>query len=279
MEIPGLMERAERAEAELFYHFISMAPAEVKARLGISTARLDGAVITSVRNDVTGYWTDALGLGLDQPVTSDLVDQVLDFFIAEHNPAALLHVAPGLVPAGWTAIVDRHGLLCSQARYQHACRIEDVRPAGSTNFRIGPPSDLRRWTRFTMHGLGMPDPDLAEMLVPGYGSDSVQLFAAWDDSQMVAGASLFIWEDVAVLNSGTTLPSHRNRGAQSALIAARVAAATDAGCRWVVAQTAKPVAGEFNPSTKNMIRAGLPVLYARPIWTWTRDLSTPKGSI
>lgn len=83
MEIHGLMERAERAEAEFFHHFISMAPAAVKARLGISTARLGGAAITSVRNDVTGYWTGVLGLGLDEPVTSELIDKVLDFFITE----------------------------------------------------------------------------------------------------------------------------------------------------------------------------------------------------
>ena len=161
-----------------------------------------------------------------------------------------------------------HGLRSSQARYQHACPIEDVRPVASTNLHVSPPTDPLEWTRFTMRGLGMPISDLTDMLVPGYCSDSVQLFAACDDAQMVAGASLFIWEDVAVLDSGTTLPSHRNRGAQSALIAARVAAAADAGCRWVVAQTAKPVPGESNPSTNTMIRAGLPLLYARPIWTW-----------
>ena len=42
-------------------------------------------------------------------------------------------------------------------------------------------------------------------------------------------------------------------------------AAADSGCRWVVAQTAKPDAGTVNPSTNNMIGAGLPVLYARPL--------------
>lgn len=67
MEIRGLMERAERAEAEFFYHFISMAPSAIQARLGISTARLGGAALTSVRNDVTGYWTGVLGLASMNP--------------------------------------------------------------------------------------------------------------------------------------------------------------------------------------------------------------------
>jgi hypothetical protein len=56
--------------------------------------------------------------------------------------------------------------------------------------------------------------------------------------------------------------------------AARVAAAADAGCRWVVAQTTKPDAGTVNSSTNNMIGAGLPVLYARPIWTWRTPEAT-----
>jgi hypothetical protein len=274
MAIDGLMERAERAEAELFHHFISLSPAAVRDRLGIATARFSGGVITAVRNDVTGYWTNALGFGLDEPVTSTLTDQILDFFTAERIPGALLHVAPTLVPADWTAICERHGLRCSGARYQHAGSIKDIRPVASTNLRIGPPTNPREWTRFSMRGLEMPDADVTDMMVPGYSSDNVQLFAAWDRDQMVAAASLFIWGDVAVLNSDSTLPSHRNRGAQSALIAARVTAAADAGCQWVVAQTAKPDVGTVNPSTNNMIRAGLPVLYARPIWTWRTPEAT-----
>jgi len=46
-------------------------------------------------------------------------------------------------------------------------------------------------------------------------------FAAWDGDEIVATANLFVGGEVASLNAGATLPSHQNRGAQSALIAVR----------------------------------------------------------
>ncbi|MGY4652483.1 hypothetical protein ACVWWN_006279 [Mycobacterium sp. URHB0021] len=160
------------------------------------------------------------------------------------------------------------------ARYQHICSVEDFRQTASTDLHVGRATNAVEWTRFTMRGFGMPEEDFSDMLGPGYDSDEVQLFAAWDGDQMVAAASSFIWQDVAVFNSGVTLSSYRNRGAQSALIASRAAAAADAGCRWLVTQTAKPDPGTQNPSTNNVIRAGLASLYARPVWKWNKPEAT-----
>jgi hypothetical protein len=268
MTTDALIERAERAEAEMFHQLISMAPADVKTRFGIATTRFSGGVVTSVRDDVTGYWSDAMGFGIDEPVTTALVDQVVDFFTAEANPDALIHIAPALLPEDWPAICARHGLRPSGARYQHICPVEDLRTVASTDLRVGPATDGLDWTRFTMREFGMPEDDFASLLAPGYSSGNVKLFAAWDGDLMVAGASVFIWQDVAVLNSSSTSAGHRNRGAQSALIAIRAAAAADAGCRWLVTQTGRPEPGTVNPSLNNMIRAGLAPLYARPVWAW-----------
>jgi GNAT superfamily N-acetyltransferase len=93
---------------------------------------------------------------------------------------------------------------------------------------------------------------------PGFRS-----FAVWDGPEIVAGANLFIRGEVASLNAGATLPSHRSQGAQSALIAARVKAARQAGCRWLVAETGNPDPGTINHSLNNMRRAGLRPQYVR----------------
>jgi hypothetical protein len=73
---------------------------------------------------------------------------------------------------------------------------------------------------------------------------------------------------VGLLFGCATLPPARRRGAQSALIAARVAAAREAGCDWVIADTAAERPGEDNSSLHNMLRAGLSVQYVRRVWTW-----------
>ncbi|MBU8813995.1 hypothetical protein KL953_34600 [Mycolicibacterium goodii] len=266
MKVNEWVERGERAEAELYHQLLSKAPGNCP--LGVSTARMAGGVVTSVRQDVSGYWSNALAFGLDEPITGPLFDQIIDFYTAQRNPSARILIPPAVSPAEWAAIRDRHALRACQARFQHICDIKDVRCVGSTDLRVGAAPDVEQWTRFTMRVLGMSDGEIADMLIPGYGSNEFQLFSAWDEDRMVAGAALFVWQDVAVLNSGATLATHRNRGAQSALIAARVAAARTAGCRWVVTQTADPGSDGYAPSLNNMIRVGLVPLYARPVWNW-----------
>jgi hypothetical protein len=54
---------AEGAEAEFMYRFVAMAPPNVTTRLGIAVDRIGGGVALSVRNDLTGYFSKALGFG------------------------------------------------------------------------------------------------------------------------------------------------------------------------------------------------------------------------
>ncbi|MET8351477.1 MULTISPECIES: hypothetical protein [unclassified Micromonospora] len=56
-----------------------------------------------------------------------------------------------------------------------------------------------------------------------------------------------------------------------ALLTARAAAAAQAGCRWVTAETGKPAPGSSNPSLNNMLRVGLTPLYERRNWIWRAD--------
>jgi hypothetical protein len=102
-------------------------------------------------------------------------------------------------------------------------------------------------------------------------------FAAWDGDAIVAGANVFVRGPVASLNTSSTLPGHRGLGAQSALIAARIEAAREAGCDWVIAETGRAQPGTVNPSLANLERAGLRPLYARQNWRWTNPQARSDG--
>jgi hypothetical protein len=106
------------------------------------------------------------------------------------------------------------------------------------------------------------------MVAAGVHVADFRPFAVWDGDEMVATANLFIRGQVASLNSAATLSSHRNRGAQSALLASRAKEAVNAGCRWLVAEAERPSGHSTNPSLDNMLRAGLRPLYNRHNWTW-----------
>jgi GNAT superfamily N-acetyltransferase len=74
---------------------------------------------------------------------------------------------------------------------------------------------------------------------------------------------------VAWLGWGGTLPSYRGRGAQSAMLAARIEAARHLGCRRLVVETGPDSAEKPNPSYRNVERAGFRVAYLRENWVRT----------
>ncbi|MGY4649585.1 GNAT family N-acetyltransferase [Mycobacterium sp. URHB0021] len=262
-----LTAAAEHAEAEFMYRFVAMAPQTVKTRLGIDVDRIGGGVALSVRNDVTGYFSKALGFGFAEPVTADLIDRVFAFYDKYDSPGATLQIAPEVVPADWDDICARHELQATGPWWKLACGIGDATPRPS-DLRAGPvsPDQIDEWIGVLLDGFGMPH-SLADMMTGGVGS-GLQPFAAWQGDQMVAAADLYVHRDVASLNATATLPAHRNRGAQTALISARIKAATEAGCRWLVAETSVAEEGTGSSSLDNLKRAGLKPRYVRQNWVW-----------
>ncbi|WP_225854526.1 hypothetical protein [Micromonospora sp. ALFpr18c] len=260
---------AELAEAEFMFRYESGAPADVRDALGIRTARIGGGVVLSMRHDPTGYWSKALGFGFDEPVTGDLIARVCDVYRAEGTPGAVIQIAPDRLPADWDEICARETITPGSVWVKMAGEIAALRP-GRTDLRVGPVPDelVDEWTSVVLRCFGMPEQHLAPMLAAGVRDPGFRPFAAWDGTQMVAAANLFVHGEVASLNTGATLPTHRGRGAQSGLLAARVAAAAAAGCRWVTAETGRPDPGTSNPSLDNMRRLGLTLLYERRNWVW-----------
>lgn len=92
------------------------------------------------------------------------------------------------------------------------------------------------------------------------GADGVASYAAWDRGVLAGGGSLRLHDGVALLAGASTLPAHRRRGVQSALLAARLADASAAGCNLAVVTTQPG-----SRSQQNAQRRGFELLYARAV--------------
>ncbi|WP_142392673.1 GNAT family N-acetyltransferase [Mycobacterium sp. 3519A] len=270
MTIETLGMLAEQAEAEFMYQYLAMASAETKARLGISTTRIGGGVAVSMRHDVTKYWSKALGFGITEPVSAELIDEIVDFYRGEQSSGAVIQIAPHAIPADWDEICARHGFTLRSSWFKLACDVNQFRP-GTSELRVTPvsDSDAAQWASVTLQGFEMPEEQLLDMFVASAQHPNFRPYAAWDDDTMVAAANLYIHGAVGSFNADATLPSHRNRGAQSAMLAVRASEAASAGCRWLVAETGRPAPGATNPSLDNMLRSGLQPMYLRHNWAWT----------
>lgn len=85
-------------------------------------------------------------------------------------------------------------------------------------------------------------------------------FGAWIEGELAGGGSLRVSEGVAHLCGAATLPRYRRRGVQTALVAARLAAAAAAGC-----EIAVTVTQPGSKSQQNMSRQGFALCYVRAI--------------
>lgn len=115
---------------------------------------------------------------------------------------------------------------------------------------------------------------LAPVLASLFGHPCWQFVVARSGGEPVAVGVLHVQGGAAYLMGGATLPRFRSRGAQSALIAARVARAHELGCRVVAARTGEAVAGDRQHSHHNMVRNGFAVVgravsFAPPGIVWT----------
>jgi hypothetical protein len=88
-------------------------------------------------------------------------------------------------------------------------------------------------------------------------------YLAFSGERAVAGALMFVKGRGAWLGFGGTTLAERNRGAQSALIARRLADARKLGCKWVTVETELASQSGTGASLRNLERAGVAVAYLR----------------
>jgi ribosomal protein S18 acetylase RimI-like enzyme len=134
---------------------------------------------------------------------------------------------------------------------------------------------IESWLDVVVRGFAAPDREgvpsheaieqfdrdaLARILRDFAAADGVRMFAAQRAGEMAGAGSMRIAGGIAQLCGAATLPAHRRRGVQTALLGHRLAHAAGAGCEFAVVTTQPG-----SKSQQNMQRAGFALLYARNV--------------
>ena len=93
-----------------------------------------------------------------------------------------------------------------------------------------------------------------------FAAAGIMRYVALRDGVVAGGASLHLADGVAQLAGAATAPVHRRHGVQTALLAARLADASAAGCD-VAVVTTQPA----SRSQRNVQRRGFDLLYTRAV--------------
>jgi len=128
------------------------------------------------------------------------------------------------------------------------------------------------FARAAVEGFGEPA-RFGEWLARLPGLDGWHCFVAYDGKEPAAAGALHVHGDLAWLGIAATVPAFRRRGAQSAILAARIGRAVELDCTLLVTETGELVDGRPAGSYRNIVRAGFKPQYLRPNYVPSR--STP----
>jgi GNAT superfamily N-acetyltransferase len=269
----ALAARIERAEARL----ISSCNEAGQVRRGTGFARpLAGGVASLAEADSPFTKIAALGFG-GLPSAAEL-DEVEQAFAELGAP----------VQVELCQLADSAVGLCLTERGYRLESFENVlgRRLGDTDVpedvRLCRDDELEQWLAMVAdasavadtEGLPSHDDFPREALVQALRDMAgVRRYVAVRDGEFAGGASFRATDGIAQFTGAATLPAHRRRGVQTALLRARLAAAAEAGCD-VAVVTTQP----GSKSHQNAQRQGFDLLYTRAILVKGTSATSSSGA-
>jgi GNAT superfamily N-acetyltransferase len=230
----------------------------------------DGVHTVVVRDPMWGYWNKALGFC--EVVTEEVVAAVRARAEDRGVPVFAYQLQPRVKPQDWAAIAESHGL--TQGTTFVKCFGPAEPRAVETDLRIARlgPEHGADFVRVMAAGFGFEGGPGADAMFDGaqFFDGDWATYGAFDGDTLLAVARMVaVAETEAVaLFGAATLPEGRNRGAQGALLDARIREARDRGLRYASAETWLESPENPNPSQHNMTRAGLTEVHTRASWVW-----------
>jgi hypothetical protein len=259
-----VMERVERdAWLDLF--------AAVPPAYGgsVQSQTLDGCALLADKSIPISEFNRAIGLGIDRAITASDIDQAIEWLDANASPAWAIQLAPNDRMVEIESWLEKHRLKPDGngwAKFNHISLAAPA-PARPTGLKVRQvdASAAGDFGLVVANGFGLPH-SIAPWFSELVGRPKWRCYLAYDGSHPVACAALY--QDVARAWMGidATLPSHRRRGAQTALINRRITDGIEAGVKGFTAETGQPSPGEerSSHSHQNYLRANFRKAYVRP---------------
>jgi GNAT superfamily N-acetyltransferase len=210
--------------------------------------------------------TQALALGTGGPVSAADLDRIEGFLLPDGRGASQVELCPYADPTASALLASRgYRIVEWQLAWTRAAPAEplaasDPAPPGVEVRRARRGEEdacLRAILAGFLENEEVPDDALA-LMRPGAFAGGHELWMVLVDGEPAGGGTLSWADGIAFVNGCGVRPCLRRRGAQGALIQARLERARELGCG-VVASTTLP----GTPSRRNMERHGFRVAYPK----------------
>lgn len=260
------VREVERIEVRAWRDVAAAATPELVRRFGIRSEDFAGGLALSVAAAPNTIWNRAWGFALEQPLEERELERLLGWFPRERP--FTIQPSPAARPRTIGAWLETRGL-ASRFRWVKWARGADPPDDEAAAVEIAPVARERAMEYARLSGIVFDeDAGLDAWIAAVVGRPGWTHYLALDRQQPVGCGALFVSGHLAWLGWGGTLPGHRRRGIQRALIARRIRDAALQGARVLASDTAEDLPERSNPSYRNMARAGFEVLYRRASHAW-----------
>jgi hypothetical protein len=255
----------EAIERDAWLDMCAAAPAPFVEGAGLWSGRIGSAGLIAIRAAPVIQFNHAHALGLDAPLEEASLDAIIEALRARASPVWAIQVpdTPEFDAARRWLAARKFSAQGGWAKFWRPA--EAPAPSGTTLDlkEIGEPR-ATDFGRVVQIGFGAPPP-FAMWAGAIVGRRSWRSYLAYDGEAPVAAAALFLQGGLGWLGLHATLPTHRGRGAQGALMSRSIADAVAAGAHGLVTETGRPEPGEeaSHPSYRNICRAGFEDVYLR----------------
>lgn len=212
--------------------------------------------------------TQTFGLGLFDEITDIELNRIEAFF--KQKKAPVTHeVSPLADPKVFTLLNERgyQPVEFSNVLYKTLDSSSFINSPGDSQIstRIVDKNEIDLYAEISTTGWLDEMPDFAEQMLEfsriGASAKGAIPFIAELASKPIATGTLYIYDDVALLAGASTVPEQRRKGAQTALLAARLCYAFENGCT-IASMDAMPGSQSQRNAEKNDFR----VAYTRTKW-------------
>lgn len=259
------MHASEEVERLALQDLHACATPELRAKLGIKGEKI-GASFVSVASKlpVSAIVVNrAIGLGLGATETELTVRRAVEAYTSAGVARFFVQVHPEAQPPTLASMLQALGLQKARG-WQKFSRGRDPVPPPRTDLQVKliGIEHASISAKIACDGFDLGD-DAQPWLALLPTSDRWRVFVAFDGEQAAGTGAIFIDGDTAWTDFGATAPAFRQRGAQSALLAARVQYALDHGCKQIYTCTGEDVPGDPQHSYSNIVRCGFKETYLR----------------
>jgi GNAT superfamily N-acetyltransferase len=254
----------EEVETRAMRDLLEAAPAPVRAAGGLSAAERDG--VLCLRCDAlpgSRMFNHVFGLGLDRPAGEDDLAWAAAAYAGRAHHVA---VSPAARPPELDRLLAARGYAPGYGWVKFRRGVEPL-PAPATGLRVVD-ADGRHAAAFgsiIAEAFNLPA-WAADWVAAAPGRPGWTCLVALDGTTPVSAGGLYVAGGVGWLAFGATLPEHRGRGGQTAILAARIARAAELGCVALAVETGAREPGRAEASYRNILAAGFEPRYLRANW-------------